>query len=231
MPPKKTTLGSLGNALANLEQNQMPASLSGPVALMFDGIGSKMSFAQKILFGNLWLFEGVLISKLENIGIMNAWMRTTTSPTMIEGGIKENVLPSEAFALVNFRVLPGDSVEDVVNHAKEVVNDPDVEITIKGSGSAASPVASMDGLGYDVIKQSIHEVFEDTLVAPGMLMASTDSKYYVEISDNNYRFFPLIFGSSDTSRVHGTNERVAVSNYIKMIQFHTQLMKNATGKK
>ncbi|MBU3916729.1 M20 family peptidase [bacterium] len=233
MPPRKTTLGSLGNALAKLEQNQMPASIAGPVKLMFESIGSTMPFAQKLLFGNLWLFEGVLIGQLENIGTMNAWMRTTTAPTMIEGGIKENVLPSEAHALVNFRILPGDTVEDVINHAKKVINDADVEVSINagGSGSIASPIASMDGPGYSVIKQSIHEVFENTLVAPGMLMAGTDSKHYVAISENCYRFFPLILGASDVSRVHGTDERVAVSNYIKMIQFHAQLMKNAAGKK
>ncbi len=232
MPPKKTTLGSLGSALAKLEQNQMPAAITGPVEWMFESIGTTLPFAQKLLFGNLWLFEDLLIGKLENVGIMNAWLRTTTAPTMIEGGIKENVLPSEAHALVNFRILPGNTVEDVVNHAKKVINDPAVKVTINsGAGRTASPIASMEGPGYSVIKQSIHEVFEDTLVAPGMLMAGTDTKHYVPISDNNYRFFPLILTGSDVSRVHGTNERVAVSNYIKMIQFHAQLMKNAAGKK
>jgi carboxypeptidase PM20D1 len=164
---------------------------------------------------------------------MKAMLRTTTAPTMIGGGVKENVLPSQAHAYVNFRMRPGNTVEDVVAHAKEVIADPDVEATIKeGIESEPSPVASVDAFGFQVIKQSIQEVFDNTLVAPGMVLGITDTRYYVPISDNNYRFFPLILGGADLERIHGTNERVAVDNYIKMIKFHAQFIQNASvGKK
>ena len=51
-------------------------------------------------------------------------------------------------------------------------------------------------------------------------------KHFTGISDNNYRFFPLIVGPADLKRIHGTNERIAVDNYVKMIQFYTRLIQN-----
>jgi carboxypeptidase PM20D1 len=116
-------------------------------------------------------------------------------------------------------------------HAKEVIADPAVEVSIKdGRGTTPSPVASADAFGFHAIRRSIREVFDNILVAPGMLMAGTDTKHYTAISDNNYRFFPLILGATDTGRIHGTNERVGVDNYVKMIKFHAQFIKNASVK-
>ncbi|MCP4751218.1 MAG: M20/M25/M40 family metallo-hydrolase [Proteobacteria bacterium] len=231
MPPPKTTLGTLSKAIVALEENQMPASFSGPIKLLFDYLGPEMPLVQKVMFANLWAFEGMVVGQLDKVGFMNAMLRTTTAPTMISGGVKENVLPSQARASVNFRIRPGNTVDEVVAHAKEVIADPDVQVTIKGGrGTTASPVASADAFGFHVIKRSIREVFDDTLVAPGMLVAGTDTKHFVPISDNNYRFFPIIMGGSDMGRIHGTNERVGVDNYVKMIKFHVQFIKNASVK-
>jgi carboxypeptidase PM20D1 len=229
-PPPKTTLGILAKAIVSLEQNRMSVSFSGPVKMMFDHLGPEMPLVQRVLFANLWAFEGVIVYQLDNSDHMNALLRTTTAPTMIRGGVKENVLPSQAYAYINFRIRPGNTIEDVVAHAKEVIADPDIEVTIKeGIERTPSPVASVDAFGFHVIKRSIQEVFDNTLVAPGMVLGGTDTKHFVPISDNSYRFFPLILGETDMARIHGTNERVAVDNYIKMIKFYAQFIKNAAG--
>mgnify|MGYP003965990551 FL=1 len=62
---------------------------------------------------------------------------------------------------------------------------------------------------------------------PGLVIAGTDSKHYVQISDNNYHFAPMTVGSTDVSRIHGTNERVKVEGYVKKSKCHAQLIKNA----
>ncbi|MCG8684554.1 MAG: M20/M25/M40 family metallo-hydrolase, partial [Desulfobacterales bacterium] len=129
MPPNQTSLGILSKAVSQLEQNQMPASLSGAVGLLFDTIGPDLPFVQKALFANQWLFKGLIIGQLSKKNTTNAMIRTTTAPTIMTGGVKENVLPSKAHALVNFRILPGDTVSDVVTHAKNVIDDPNVQIT------------------------------------------------------------------------------------------------------
>jgi carboxypeptidase PM20D1 len=229
MPPLKTTLGMLARAITALEDNQMPASYAGPAKLLFDYIGPEMPFVKKLLFANSWLFEGVIISQLEKITFMNASLRTTTAPTIIKGGVKENVLPSQAHALVNFRIRPGNTPDDVIAHAIKVIDNPAVEVAIHGrKGTFPSPVASVDAMGFKLIQKTIGETFKDTFVAPGLMIAGSDTKHYVAISDNNYRHYPIVFGPNDTKLIHGTNERIAVTSYIKMIQYNARLIKNVS---
>ncbi len=229
MPPLETTLGILARAITALEDNQMPASYAGPAKLLFDYIGPEMPFVKKLLFANSWLFEGVIISQLEKITFMNASLRTTTAPTIIKGGVKENVLPSQAHALVNFRIRPGNTPDDVIAHAKKVIDNPAVEVaTHGGKGTFPSPVASVDAMGFKLIQKTIGETFKDTFVAPGLMIAGSDTKHYVAISDNNYRHYPIVFGPNDTKLIHGTNERISVTSYIKMIQYNARLIKNVS---
>jgi len=204
-------------------------TFSGPAKLLFEYLGPEMPLIQKVLFANLWVFEGVVIKQLEKINSMNAMLRTTTAPTMISGGIKENVLPSQASAMVNFRLLPGDTVEDVVAHAKNVIADSTVEINIKDEkGLNPSPISSIDDFGFKEIEQCIRQIFKDTLVAPGLVIAGTDTKHYTSISDANYRFSPMILGEDDTKRIHGTNERIGINNYVKMIKYYAHFIKSTS---
>ncbi|MCG8688716.1 MAG: M20/M25/M40 family metallo-hydrolase, partial [Desulfobacterales bacterium] len=208
-------------------QNQMPASLSGAVGLLFDTIGPDLPFVQKALFANQWLFKGLIIGQLSKKNTTNAMIRTTTAPTIMSGGVKENVLPSKAHALVNFRILPGDTVSDVVTHAKNVIDDPNVQITIHGRVSReASPISSTDSFGHSVIKKTIYQIFPGTSVTPGLVTGGTDSKHYASIADDCYRFIPVIFDPSTPQRIHGTDERIDIKGYVKSIQYYIQLMQN-----
>ena len=226
MPPLQTTLGILSKAIVALEENQMQASYKGLAKLLFDYLGPEMSFVKKMLFANDWLFESLIIGQLEKITVMNASLRTTTAPTVIEGGVKENVLPSQAHVLVNFRIKPGNTPDDVLAHAKKVINDPAVEIVATSAGRIPSPVASVDAIGFKLMQKTTNEIFEGTLVAPGLMIAGTDTKHFVGISDNSYRHYPIVFGAQDTRLVHGTNERITVEAYVKMIQYFARLMEN-----
>ena len=231
IPPAKTTLGALGQAVAKLEENQMPATLAGPVGYLFDTIGPDMPFVQKLLFANQWAFEPVLLKVLGKQKTTNAMIRTTTAPTIISGGVKANVLPTSAYALVNFRILPGNTIKEVIAHARNVIDDPAIQVSIEGKERVnPSPVASQDADGFRQIQEAVMEIFPGTSVAPGLVLASTDSKHYTRVSDNCYRFAPFVLGPEDTSRIHGTNERVLITNYMDAIRYYIQLIKNASGK-
>ena len=231
MPPAHTTLGALSRAVLRLEENQMPASLSGAAGALFEYIGPDLPLVQKILFANRWIFEGLILGQLQKIKTTNAMIRTTTAPTIMKGGVKENVLPSRAEALVNFRILPGDSVNKVVEHARKVIDDPVVEVSIHGrEGRDPSPVSEVDSDGFSAIQNTVYQIFQGTSVAPGLVIAGTDSKHFTGIADNNYRFAPMVLGPEDTARFHGTNERMSIDNYVQAIQYYVQFIKNAAGK-
>src|SRR3989454_12751404 len=90
---------------------------------MFDYLGPEMSFGPRLVIANRWLLGGLLAQTFGATPQGNAMVRTTTAPTVLQAGVKENVLPSTARALVNFRILPGDSVASVADHVRRVVHD------------------------------------------------------------------------------------------------------------
>ncbi len=228
MPPVSTVAGKLGRALYRLETNQMPARLDSPAADMFTYLAPDMPFAWRVILANRWLSEPWLISRLEGALATNALIRTTTAPTIIQGGVKPNVLPSEARAVVDFRILPGDTVDDVVEHVRATVDDSNVTVRQVGSEpSEPSPVSDISSASFAALRKTIHQVYPDAVVAPGLVIGRTDSRRYVRLTDNSYRFLPMRLRGEDLKRIHGTDERIAIDNYAEIIHFYIQLLLNA----
>ncbi|MDF2365692.1 M20 family peptidase [Sneathiella sp.] len=228
IPPRTTAIGKIARAVSRLEENRFPAALKSPASDMFDALVPHMGLPLKAIISNRWLLDPLLVSELGKGGATNAMVRTTTAVTITEGGTKDNVLPSTATATINFRLLPGTSIEDVVAHVTDVIDDPDIDITVK-QGNEASRVSNKDAEGYRLIEKTIQETLPDVLVSPGLMLAGSDSKHYEAIAENSYRFLPMRFGPEDIARVHGTNERIFIENYVEIIQFYRRLMENTGG--
>jgi len=156
-------------------------------------------------------------------------LRTTTAITVIKGGDKENVLPGEAEALVNFRLIPGDTVAAVVERVRHVIADDHVAVEVVAGANEASAVASRDSAAYWVLNRTIRELFPDVVVAPGLMIAATDSRHMTAVADNIFRFSPVRARAEDLSRFHGTDERISVANYADLIRFYEALIRNGAG--
>jgi carboxypeptidase PM20D1 len=227
MPPARSAIGMLGAALARLEDRQMPAAIRGVALDMFDTLAPEMSGINRVLLSNLWLFRPLVQAQLEKSPSSNAMLRTTTAPTIIQAGNKENVLPGHAEAVVNFRVLPGDSLDDVHQHVRQVVANDAIQLQPRAGSNEATPVSPSDSPAYQLLGRTVREVFPGTVVAPGLMIAATDSRHFTELSRRIYRFSPVRARPEDLSRFHGTDERISVSNYVEAIQFYHQLLRNA----
>ncbi len=231
-PPAVTSIGLLARAVASLEAHQFPARLSGAVELMFDTLSREMGFGMRMLFANRWLTEPIIVWVLEKNEPLLPMMHTTTALTMLQAGVKSNVMPTVATAVVNFRVLPGDTIEDVTEHARRIIDNPAVEVSIRGRDGIAgnpSPVSDPEAPAYKIVEKTIRQVFPDTVVAPGLVMGGTDSKHFVRVSDNIYRFVPFRINKQNVNSVHGINERIAVKDYLGIVAFYAQLLQNAAG--
>jgi len=226
IPPRATAVGKISKAIARLEENRLPASLVAPVTEMFDTLAPYMPLSLKAVISNRWLLNPILVGELGKGGATNAMVRTTTAATIINGGVKPNVLPSTASATVNFRILPGSSINEVVAHVKATIDDPDVSVSIH-QGNEPSKVSSSASENYTVIETTIRETIKDVIISPGLMLAGSDTKHYESMSEDNYRFIPMRLGPNDLSRIHGTNERIMVENYKEIIQFYSRLMENA----
>jgi carboxypeptidase PM20D1 len=151
-------------------------------------------------------------------------MRTTTAMTIFNAGNKENVLPGRAEAIVNFRILPGDSAASVQAHVKRVITDDRIEVAPAGLAFEPSRLSSPDSDGYRLIERTVREVFPEAMVAPGLMLAASDARHFDGIAASSYRFMPVRFKPEDLARPHGTDERIAVDQLADMVRFYHRLL-------
>ncbi len=223
-PPKHTAIGNLSEALNQLEDHPMPAQINGVAKEMFDVLAPEFHGANRVFLSNLWLFGPLVAQQLAQLPSGNAMLRTSTALTTVHAGDKENVIPGRASATVNFRLMPGDSTDAVFAHAKEAVTSTGVKLTRVEPSWEASPISSTSDWTFDALEQTIKGTFPGTVVAPGLMIGATDSRYMAGIAQQVYRFTPLLVKSEDLPRFHGTDERVAVNAYIQMIHFYHSLL-------
>ncbi len=229
MPPPHTAVGILAAAIARIEANPMPAALRGATRHFLRSIAPEMTLPMRIAVANADLLEPLVIAALSQSPRSNATIRTTTAVTMIGGGVKENALPASARALVNFRILPGDSVASVLAHVRSAVDDPQVSIEVSDTHTALepSPESRIDSEGFTLLSRTIREIQPDVAVAPNLVLGGTDARYFHALSDSVYRFGPLRLDPDDLKRPHGTNERVSVRDYLDSVRFYVRLLQNA----
>ncbi len=227
-PPPVTAVSRLARAVARVQQNPLPTRLVSPVTDMLDRLAPEMAFAERLVMANRWLFGPLVRRRMAANQTSNTLVRTTTATTVFHAGVKDNVLPSEATALVNFRLLPGDTIADVLRHVRDVVADDRIELAEYGGfGDEASPVSSIDSDAFRLLERTAHEIFPDAVVSTGLVTGATDARNYEGVYVTRYNFAPSVLTAADLPTLHGTDERIEVDNYLGMVRFYVQMLRNA----
>jgi carboxypeptidase PM20D1 len=223
-PPPQTSIGILARALAKLEAHPMPTHLRR-LRPMYHGIGKAAPLYIQIAFSNVWLFGPLLKRWLVPKAEMNASIRTTTALTIVNGGVEDNTIPAEARAIVNFRLLPGDTIAEVLWHVKKVIKDERVKFKpVEGKYNEALPVSPRNAPAYQSLRQVIRQVFDNPPVAPFVMLGGTDCQHFVPVCDHIYRFTSVVMDESFMGLEHGIDERIPVEAMGKMVKFYAQLM-------
>ncbi|GAA0877184.1 M20 family peptidase [Algoriphagus jejuensis] len=215
-PPRENTIGMLAQAIVDLENNQLPYRMADPVQYQIDYLGPEMPFVQKMAFANTWLLKGQILEALNS--------HTTTAPTIIGGGVKNNVIPTVAEATINFRILPGETIESVQAHIENIVSDK-IRVEPAGHLTNPSPASPIDSEAYKLLESTIRSVFPNSVVVPGLIGGGTDARHFYGISDGVYRYYPLRISPDAMTRFHGIDEKITKDNYKEIIQFTYQLMR------
>ncbi|MCA6111741.1 M20 family peptidase [Bradyrhizobium cenepequi] len=229
MPPRETAIGMMSAALARLEDHRVPMQIRRTVSEMFDTLAPEMNGFNRVVLSNLWLFKPLLLREFEKSGPTEAMVRTTTALTIFNAGDKDNVLPGHAEAIVNFRLLPGDTQASVTDHVRSTVGDDRIAIRPFPGNTDPPPVTGTASASYQTLNRTIREIYPDVIVAPGLMIAATDSRHYADITDNIFRFSPVRANSDDLKRFHGTNERLSIEGYADMIRFYQRFIENSAG--
>jgi carboxypeptidase PM20D1 len=147
---------------------------------------------------------------------------------MLKGSPKENVLPQDAEAWINYRIAPGDSSAQVMARARAAVGDLPVRLAWTRTPDEPTAVSSTTSDGWKTLAALAADESRAP-VAPALMTAASDSRYMSPIADDIYRFQPLVLSVKDTEMIHGTDEHMTLANLERMVRFYQRLVETAAG--
>jgi carboxypeptidase PM20D1 len=231
MPGRGTAAGALAAVVATVEQHPSGLRLIGTVLRFFRSVAPHMPGIPGLtlrLLRPLWPF---LRRRLSAASTVDALLRTTQAVTILRAGEKENVIPDAARAVVNLRILPGDTfaaaVRRVEHVARGALRSPfSLEVRLLPGAIASDPVPERQpspGL-WESLQQAIHEVEPGAIIAPSLVVVYTDSRKFSHLTDCIVRFHPVVLTARELGRIHSADERISLENYGRMITFYERML-------
>lgn len=141
----------------------------------------------------------------------NAMIRNGIAPTMLAAGVRPNVIPAEATATLNVRLLPGQSLEDLMTRLRASIADDAVVVAIESRGEE-SPPSPDDSPMFAAIRDAIAEMAPGVPAVPFLSTGATDSAPLRRAGIKAYGILPFPLTEEDEGRMHGHDERVPVSS-------------------
>jgi len=230
-PDKDTAVTLLAEAVLRVHRMPIESRLGGGPAIdMIRALAPQLPTPLRAAAANEWLFSPLINQRLGADPLASALLHTTVAPTMLEGGPKDNILPGRAMARINFRLHPRDTSASILTRAQEAVKAiPGVTVEWDQPPNEASPVSSSTSDSFALVAGMARVAVPDAPVAPSLVLAATDSRYYAGVAENVYRFAPALFQNEDVASVHGKNERLSVDNLSRMIKGYAYLMAAGAG--
>ncbi|CAN7551990.1 M20 family peptidase [Phenylobacterium sp. LjRoot164] len=219
---------TLARAVTKIAEDQAPMRLDGPGGMMMESLAPQGSFLIRMAMANRWLFEPLIIKQAAATPAGAALLHTTIAPTMLKGSPKENVLPQDATAWINYRIAPGDSSAGVLARAKAAVGALPVTFAWSRTPNEPSPVSSTTSEAWKMVAALAGDTAKSP-VAPSLVTAGTDSRYLVGVADDVYRFQPMVFSLETIKMIHGTNEHMSLENLDRAVQFYARLIATSTA--
>lgn len=230
-PPPDTAVTLLSEAIIRIHRMPIEMKLEGGPAIdMIRALSPQLPLTIRVAAANEWLFSPVINQQLGADPRAAALLRTTIAPTMLEGGSKENVLPGRVSAMINFRLHPRDTSAEILAAAQEAVRGiPGVTVEWASPPMEASPVSSTVSDSYALISSVARTAGNNAPVAPTLVLGGTDSRHYLGVADNVYRFTPAILTDEEIAGIHGVNEKLSVANVERMIKGYVHLIAAGAG--
>lgn len=225
-PPKHSALGELSRIVCKLENNQFKAELTPQLYFLFNEIGKNTTYPVRCVMSNLPVLKPLITKICSEIPPVASMMRTTTAVTMANGSPAPNVLPQKATVNVNFRIMPGQTIEDVEAHIRKYAG-PKAEIKLV-SGKNPSKISPTDSRAFNAIREICKEMDPKAIVAPYLVMGGTDARQYEDVCDNIYRYSPFLMNTGLLLTTHGTNERIPVDSLKDGVVFFKKYIKALT---
>ena len=227
-PGKNTPLVRLGKFMTDVEKKSpFRREFNPTVKEMFSRLAPNMVFYMKMIFANMWLFEGILKKVLPSISsAAGAMIQTTLAFTMAKGSDGLNVLPQEAFVTGNMRFIPHQDDKESIALISEVAKKYDLETEVIYK-DAPCPVVDFNSDAFRLVEDVAAEVYPGIGICPYVMTGGTDAKYYTSLSENCLRFAPLYINGQQYSSIHGLNENIYQGALPKGVEFYKMMIQRS----
>jgi acetylornithine deacetylase/succinyl-diaminopimelate desuccinylase-like protein len=156
--------------------------------------------------------------------LWNSMLRDTIAPTVLAAGVANNVIPAEARANLNVRLLPGDTIDVLLNELKKLVNDPQVRLEVQPNAGLAAPPSSLESDFYGVISKVVAQEFGGAPALPFQSTWLTDSAQLRLHNVQAYGLVPFPLAEEDLRRMHGDDERIPLAAFDKGVEVLTKIV-------
>ncbi|HSE48376.1 MAG TPA: M20/M25/M40 family metallo-hydrolase [Terriglobales bacterium] len=231
MPRLDDPITHLAAAVAKIGQWQPPMRLNDTTRAFFARL-AKISPADQA-----WFYTHLEDPKTqqqfrEHDIALNSMLRTSISPTIIQGGFRENVIPAEAEATLDVRALPDEDMPKFIATLKELVNDPAVEIVPleRGQQRPPAPPSRLDSEMYAALERAQQKAWPGAATLPVMQVGATDS---AQLRVKGVQAYDIAIPQTDEDRkrVHGNDERISVEQLGKFVEYLWHATTDIAGKK
>lgn len=163
--------------------------------------------------------------------LWNSLLRDSIAPTMLSAGIRVNVIPSEARANLNIRLLPADTIGPLLAELTKLVNDPQIRFEVQPDAGLAAPPSSLESDFYATITKVAGQEFPGAVVLPFMSTWLTDSAQLRLHNVQSYGLLPFPLVDEDLRRMHGDDERIPVASFSKGVEVVTKIVSEFAAQK
>ena len=215
----------LAEAISRIESAKFRPRTTRTTRAVFRALAPYMTRGEKFLYTNLWLLRPLFIRRMCRDPYRNAILRTTAATTMVYGGKAPNVLPEQMEAIVNIRMLQGQTAKDVVNYYRMLLNGLDVELNIDVN-SEASAESDAQSRYFRLLELAVRDKFGRIPVLPVLLASATDGRRYEQVAHQVYSFVPLRMTPEDLAGMHGPEERISREELGRAVEFYRDLIRD-----
>lgn len=217
VPLPGNALAALARAIARVHEWRAPVRLSETTRLYFAGLAKIEADPEmrRAMEEVSTATDSAAIERaaavLSREPLHNAVLRTAQSLTMLDGGFRVNVIPSEGTANFNVRIFPGDDITQVVAAMNRVGGEPSVTFALDGAPREPPPASPVDSELYRAMEDAAGAMAPDAVVIPFMSTGGTDGAVLRANGIPTYGILPMPLPVEDELRMHGDNERVPVA--------------------
>ncbi|HXY01063.1 MAG TPA: M20/M25/M40 family metallo-hydrolase [Candidatus Limnocylindrales bacterium] len=216
MPSKQNPVAHLAAAVGKIGDYSAPVHLTSVVRRYFEGLSAieddeTAKWMRVIDASDRGEHAQRVLSDMNPM--WNSMMRDTIAPTMLQAGVRANVIPSEAKAVLNVRLLPGDTITTLLSDLNKLVNDPMVKLDLMPDAGLAAPNSSIESDFYALLTKVCAKEFGGAPVLPFLSTGATDSAQLRLHSVQAYGLRPFPMAEEDDARVHGDEERLPLSSF------------------